>query len=170
MSPAVRIRQEADDDAQPVHRLLVEAFGGPAEADLVEALRVGGHVLEALVAEAEAEGEVIGHVLFTRLPILGPDTRLEAAALAPLAVTAEFRGQGIGAALVQAGLEACRGRGLDGVVVLGDPQYYGRFGFTAKAARRIEAPWSGPAFMALAFSSEVPLDGRAVYAAPFGPS
>lgn len=49
--------------------------------------------------------------------------------LAPLAVAPEAQGRGIGSALVRAGLKVCAEGGVDGVVVLGDPAYYGRFGF-----------------------------------------
>ena len=70
-------------------------------------------------------------------------------ALAPLAVLPEWQRRGIGAWLVELGLETLRGQGVPAAAVLGDPAYYGRFGFSATAASRIRSPFSGAAFQAL---------------------
>src|SRR5262249_9351273 len=74
---------------------------------------------------------------------------VEAAALAPLSVRPEHQKKGVGSALIQAGITACNARGLAGIVVLGHPKLYRRFGFSAAAARSLRAPFSGDAFMAL---------------------
>jgi len=67
-----------------------------------------------------------------------------------VAVAPEAQGRGIGAALCRAGIEAVRALGVEAVVVLGHPDYYPRFGFSAEAARRLASPYAGsPAFMAL---------------------
>src|SRR6185295_5905953 len=90
----------------------------------VDALRAAGRLTVSLVAEVD--GRVVGHVAFS--PVDVPSSRA-GEGLAPLAVAEDFRRQGIGAALVAAGLEACRAAGVGFVVVLGEPAYYGRFGF-----------------------------------------
>lgn len=69
--------------------------------------------------------------------------------LAPLAVRPDCQRQGIGMALTRAGLNACRLAAIEAVVVLGDPGYYSRLGFSAERASHIESRWSGEAFMAL---------------------
>ena len=143
----MRIRAEAPGDRDEISALLDLAFGGTEESGLVARLRAQGAVIVALVATEN--GRILGHVLFSELPIETGGKALRAGALAPLAVTPERQRQGIGAALVRAGLEACRERGVAAAIVLGDPDYYPRFGFSTAAARNLRAPFSGPAFMAL---------------------
>jgi putative acetyltransferase len=143
----MRIRKEIPADYVEISALLDLAFGGTEESGLVERLRAQGAVIAALVAIGN--GRVLGHVLFSELPIETDGKLLRAGALAPLAVTPERRRQGVGAALVRAGLEACRKHGVAAAIVLGDPDYYRRFGFSSEAARNLRAPFSGAAFMAL---------------------
>ena len=95
------------------------------------------------------KGQVLDHVLFSELSTETTAGTLRAAALAPLAVLPEHQRQGIGSALVRAGLAACRKRGVAALVILGHPDYYPRFGFSAAAARPLRAPFRGPAFMAM---------------------
>ena len=64
--------------------------------------------------------------------------------LAPLAVDEGWRRRGVGTALVRAGLDACRELDIDAVSVLGDPAYYGRFGFTPAAERGIDCEYDVP--------------------------
>ena len=82
----------------------------------------------------------------------------------------EYQNQGIGSALVMAGLGRCRELALDAVVVLGHPNYYPRFGFSAELAENLRAPFEGEAFMALDLRSGIldGCDGMVRYAPPFG--
>ncbi len=144
----IQIREEAAGDADQIAALLDMAFGGSDESRLVEGLRADGAVIAALVA-VEDDDRILGHILFSELPIETGGEPLRAAALAPLAVLPERQRQGIGSDLTRAGLDACREPGVAAVVVLGDPEYYPRFGFSPEAARNLRAPFSGPAFMAL---------------------
>ena len=76
---------------------------------------------------------------------------------------------GVGIALIEAGLEACRAKGVDAVIVLGHADYYPRFGFSAELARQVRAPFSGPSFMALELTPGVLSTERTVrYAPAFG--
>jgi putative acetyltransferase len=142
--PVIRLEKPADRAA--VRRVNEEAFGGTAEAAIVERLHSDRLVLVSLVAELHAS---VGHVLFSRLPILVGSHDRSAVALAPLAVAASVQRTGIGSALVRAGLARCRVRGERLVVVLGHPGYYPRFGFSGALAARLRAPFSGESFMAL---------------------
>lgn len=139
------ICEERPEDARAIRDLLVAAFQGDAEALLVERLRAEGAVIASLVA---VENGIVGHVMFSRLVVEG--SALRAAALAPLAVHPELQRRGIGSALVRAGLEACRAQDSEAVFVVGDPDYYRRFGFTPPAAQPFPSPYDGPAFQALA--------------------
>lgn len=166
MSTVVRTETTADYPAvRDVNRL---AFGGEDEARLVDALRVGGHVRTSFVAEED--GRLVGHILFSDLPIVTLYGTVEALALAPLAVVPSHQRRGIGSMLVGEGLQACRDAGHRVVVVLGHPEFYPRFGFSAKMAEPLRSPYSGPAFMAVEL---VPgalrgIEGEVRYPPPFG--
>lgn len=136
---ALAIREATADDHAAIDALLAGAFPSRQEADLVRALRANGDLALELVAEAF--GDVVGHAAFPRLV---SDAELRAAALAPLAVAASARERGVGAALVQQGLAALADRGVEWCLVLGDPAYYGRFGFSAEAAAGFATPYDGP--------------------------
>jgi putative acetyltransferase len=145
MSTVIRPETTADHPAiQEVNRL---AFGREDEARLVDALRDGGYTRLSLVADAE--GRVAGHILFSALPIVTPEGTVGALALAPLAVVPSHQRRGIGSMLVREGLRTCAGAGHPIVVVLGHPEFYTRFGFSAMLAGRLNSPYSGPAFMAV---------------------
>ncbi len=141
------IRPETSADIEAIREVNRLAFGGGEEADLVDRLRAERDVMASLVAEDD--GAVIGHILFSTLRIEGPAVRVNAAALAPMCVRPEWQGEGIGTALVERGLERCRERGMEAVIVLGHPEFYPRFGFRADLAAGLQAPFSGDAFMAL---------------------
>ena len=148
MSLHVFVRAEQGGDIPHIRDITAHAFGQRAEADLVDNLRRDGDSLVSLVAVADS-GELIGHILFSRLRIERAHRTTEAAALAPLSVRPEYQNQGVGSALVKAGIKACTARGVPGIIVVGDPKFYGRFGFSATIARSLHSPYAGDAFMAL---------------------
>ena len=169
MSVPVIIRVEQPGDIPHIRDIVAHAFGQRAEADLVDQLRADGDLLTSLVAVA-GSGELVGHILFSRLPIEGAHGRLtEAAALAPLAVRPEYQGKGVGSALTKAGIRACTARGVDAIIVVGDPKFYRRFGFSAAAASSLQSPYPGDAFMALELKpGALRAKGTVRYAAAFG--
>ena len=143
----VRIREELAADQEAIRQVNRAAFEGEDEAVLVDRLRSEGLFITSLVAE-EA-GEVAGHILFTKLPIKTDRGEVIAAGLAPMAVLPGLQRQGVGSKLVEDGLNACRERGYGIAIVLGHPEYYPRFGFTAALTRNLQSPFSGSdAFMA----------------------
>jgi putative acetyltransferase len=159
------VRPALPADHAAIRAVETAAFGRPDEADIVEAVRAEGAALVELVAEAG--GQIVGHILFSRMTVT-PGRFM--AGLAPVAVSPGVQGRGIGAALCHAGIEALRALGVQAVVVLGHPEYYPRFGFSAAAAANIASPYAGsPAFMAMELipgALAAPL--KADYPAAFG--
>jgi putative acetyltransferase len=141
------IRPEAPADHDAIRKVNRLAFGQKDEAKLVDALRDGGYARLSLVAEDE--DRIIGHILFSDLPIHMPDGVVDGLALAPMAVIPSHQRQGIGTALVRRGLRLCKEQGHKIVMVVGHIGYYPRFGFSAKLAEPLACPYSGPALMAL---------------------
>lgn len=133
------VRPEGPADHEQVAQVLAEAFGGPAEARLVELLRGSPAYVPELALVAEVDGAVVGHILFTVVDVGG----VPALALAPMAVAPAHQRRGIGSALVRAGLERAQARPEAAVIVLGHPDYYPRFGFRRAGAFGIEPPWPG---------------------------
>jgi putative acetyltransferase len=161
------IRDATPRDHAAIRAVNQHAFGQAEEADLVEQLRVDGDVVVELVEEGD--GALRGHILYSRLPIERGRETMQAAALAPVSVLPAFQRAGIGKALTQAGNARCAALGLSAIVVLGHPDYYPRFGFSARAAESLEAPFSGPAFMALELQpGALRAGGRVRYAKAFG--
>jgi putative acetyltransferase len=148
----VTIRAEAAEDEAAIRRVNEAAFGRKGEADLVEALRAAGQATLSLVAEAD--GAIVGHILFS--PVEVRQTGREAwraVALGPMAVLPGLQGQGIGSALVHAGLARCQAKGDVIVFVLGHPGFYGRLGFEPASHGGINSEYGGgDAFMVAALA------------------
>jgi putative acetyltransferase len=121
------VRPEKPEDVPAIRIVNLRAFGGAAEADLVDALRRNGKAVISLVAEDD--GRVVGHIFFSPVVIHSIGAGLAGVGLAPLAVIPEKQNQGIGSTLVEQGLRRCREGGHPYVVVLGHSDYYPRFGF-----------------------------------------
>ena len=127
-----------------------------------------GDALVSLVAESG--GALVGHVLFSRMDVEADGVSLPAAGLAPVSVVPARQGEGIGAALIRAGLDALRQQGIAMSFVLGHADYYARFGYSTDLGARFASPFAGPHFMAMMLDSnaEWPQGGRADYAPAFG--
>ena len=121
------VRPEKSEDVPAIRIVNEQAFGGTAEADLVDALRRNGKTAISLVAEDD--GHIVGHIFFSAVTIESKETGLTGIGLAPLAVIPERQNQGIGSMLMEHGLRRCRNEDHPFVVVLGHPNYYPRFGF-----------------------------------------
>jgi putative acetyltransferase len=158
------IRPERPEDAAGIDALLRAAFPGAAEADLVRRLRADGDLALSLVADEN--GTVIGQVAFVPVA-LDPDPGYRLWGLAPISVLPPRQGQGIGSALTKAGLDLAAAAGVGMVLVLGDQNYYGRFGFDTMLAERIDVVWAGPYFAGLTLIDVTPPRGKATYPAAF---
>lgn len=163
----MRISAETPAHHAGIGTLLKDAFGGPDEAALVEELRKDGAVIAALVAEDEAGVE--GYVLFAEINVEIAGSAIPAAALAPLAVRVDRRKKGLGAALVREGLDMCRAAQRSLIIVVGDPAYYRRFGFSHALAEGLHSPFSGPAMQLLELwpGARCRGTGHVVYPKPF---
>lgn len=165
-----RARAEDDEAIDSVIRAAFAGteFGHQGEAELVRMIDADGDVMVSLVAEQG--GAVVGHVLFSRMDIEADGIALSGAGLAPVSVAPDSQGQGIGDALIRAGLDALRAQGVAISFVLGHESYYPRFGYSSELAARFASPFAGPHFMAMMLDSDAawPLGGRADYASAFG--
>ncbi len=148
----IQIRDEEPADTFAVLALLAETFGGVGEARLVQNLRDDGDLAHSLVADAG--GAILGHVALSRLR-----SGQSALALAPLAVAPRAQRRGIAGQLIHAAI-ACSD--VDYLIVLGDPDFYSRFGFRPVAW---DSPYSGPCLQAL--GRDLPLRNKIVHAAAF---
>lgn len=159
----MEIREFDRSDADSVQRLLRAAFPGNEEAELLVRLRRDGDTVCELVAQSD--GEISGHICFSRL--ISP---AGCVALAPLAVHPAVQNRGIGSSLVRRGIEDIEAAGFDGIVLLGEPDYYRRFGFTVDAAAALESEYPKAYLQALQFGAVKPFaDGTPlVYPAAFG--
>ncbi|WP_138738352.1 GNAT family N-acetyltransferase [Pseudomonas sp. FSL W7-0098] len=160
------IRNEQSQDIEAISRLTEAAFrneeySSHTEHFIVNALRRTGQLSISLVA-AEHD-EILGHVAISPVNISSGVTGWYG--LGPISVRPDRQGKGIGSALMRAALQQLRQQGAAGCVVLGDPAYYGRFGF--KAHPGLELPDVPPEyFQALSFTGELPV-GVVKYAAAF---
>lgn len=161
---AVSVRPAETNDRETIRTVEQRAFGGPTEADLVERLVSDGAVVLELVAEIDER--IVGHVLFSRLAIESNAGPFAAVALAPLAVDPDFQGTGVGTALVAEGHRRLEKAGETLSVVLGDPAYYSRFGYSHDRAEQFSSDYQGEALQALAWE-DAPSTGRLVYPASF---
>jgi putative acetyltransferase len=149
-------------DVATIRSLIATAFkaaprSGGNEADIVDALRDSGALTTSLVAEDG--GEIVGHAAFSAVRINGHDVGWYG--LGPVAVRADKRRRGFGKALIISGLERIKNMGAKGCVVLGDPAYYGQFGFESDPNLRF-GNMPVAAFQRLPFSGQPP-NGVVVY-------
>jgi putative acetyltransferase len=160
----VNIRLERGEDAAAIRHVLVAAFSGNVEADLVEQLRRDGDLALAMVAENDG---IQGYVASPKLRIEDSEATHDAVGLAPLAVAPDAQKQGIGSALVREAHRRLVAQGCALSFVLGDPSYYARFGYDLALAAPFECAYAGPHFMALRFNDNAPKRGRVRYPAAF---
>ncbi|WP_111498108.1 GNAT family N-acetyltransferase [Marinobacter bohaiensis] len=126
----IKIRNERKGDVEPIHRVTVLAFQDAPHTDhtepfIVKALRRADALFLSKVAESD--GDVIGHVAIS--PVSVSDGSANWFGLGPISVLPEYQGKGIGSKLMENVLAGLKEQGAAGCVVLGDPGYYGRFGF-----------------------------------------
>lgn len=169
----MKIREERVEDYPAVYALIQEAFATAEhsdgnEQDLVVALRANKDAfLPDLSLVAEQEGEIVGHILFTKAQVAAEEVLV----LAPLSVKPSCQRQGIGQALIKEGHRIAREKGFGYSVVLGSADYYPKMGYVPAAQFGIQTPEGLPPenFMAIPLQSDAPmLNGPVTYAKEFG--
>ena len=154
------IRDEKESDWTAVYQINAAAFETCAEADLVETLRACVQPLISLVAEVDSA--VVGHIMFSPVSV-SADSRLRMMGLAPMAVVPAHQRQGIGSALVRAGLARCKAMACRAVVVLGHPEYYPRFGFSPASRFGLRCEYNVPDEVFMAMELEPGIFERCMY-------
>jgi len=146
----ITIRKEEERDYKKVYEVNRLAFQQENESKLIEKIRKGNNFVPDLSLVAKIDDEIVGHILFSRIKIVG-DSIFESLALAPMAVIPEFQKQGIGAELIKKGIDKAKELGFDSIIVLGHKEYYPKFGFKRASNWSIECPFEVPdeAFMAI---------------------
>lgn len=142
MRDDLTIRKDGPGDAAATELLHDAVFGLPTgaqtsrERERVRRLRVDADVIHELTFVAELDARVVGHVVCSRGALEGVPTVV----LGPLAVRASLQQQGIGAALIMAVVASADGLGESAILLSGDPEYFGFFGFVAATRAGIGLP------------------------------
>jgi putative acetyltransferase len=163
---AVAVRPEAPADVGAIFEATRAAFADEPHADgtepyIVDAVRAAGALTVSLVAILD--GRVVGHVAFS--PVTVSDGSVGWYALAPVSVVPELQRRGIGSTLIEEGLARLRALGAAGCVLVGDPGYYGRFGFRHRPGLASDYP--PRVFLALPLMDRVP-QARVTFHEAFG--
>ncbi len=161
------IRKEENSDFKRVYDLVKAAFetakhSDGTEQDLVERLRKSESFIPELSLVAQENGDVIGHILFTKISI---GERVEIA-LAPLSVCPKFQRKGVGKALILEGHKIAKDLGFTFSVVLGSEEYYPKFGYLPAINFGIKPPFDVPSenFMAINLKGDnTKIDGVVAY-------
>ncbi|MCR4530048.1 GNAT family N-acetyltransferase [Acinetobacter venetianus] len=162
----IQIRDEQDTDIQAIFDLTKEAFNDEehsshTEQFIVNALRATKQLTVSLVAETQ--GKIVGHIAFS--PVSISDGTTDWYGLGPISVIPEYQRKGIGSELMKEGLNRIKALNAKGCVLLGDPNYYGKFGFKADA-RLILKGVPAEYFQILAFTDHV-ASGYVIYSDAF---
>lgn len=140
---SIEIRESLPDDMAAIETLYPDAFPDEDLLPLVKELLKETPVILSLVAITRTS--VAGHAIFSTCSITGNTNKV--ALLGPLAVGTDYQRQGVGSALIRAGLQRLENDGVSTVFVLGDPAYYGRFGFARELdvmpPYRLPEEWGG---------------------------
>ena len=135
MKKNIIIRQTTEADYTPIYHLIKTAFETAEhtdgdEQDFAVGLRMGENYIPELDLVAEVDGQLAGHIMFTKTYVAQPDgSRFNTLMVAPLSVLIEFRNLGIGSKLMQEGFRLAAAMGYETAFLLGDPNYYQRFGY-----------------------------------------
>jgi len=160
------VRKEIPKDVDLISSVIGAAFETAAvssgtEAKIVEKLRSAGALMLSLVAERS--DTIVGHIAVSATTIGKQD---DWALIGPIAVLPQFQSQGIGSALMKEALQLLRSAGMNGAALVGDPAYYGRFGFRAWPGLKLHGV-PDEFVLALPFTDGVP-NGELAHHEAFG--
>lgn len=151
------IRTERPDDIDAIRKIVVAAFDSEAEGQLVDNIRRSENYIPELALVAELDGDIVGHVMISRVTIDDAGSRRTAHSLAPVAVAPGAQRRGIGGALVWAAIRSANEMGLPLILLEGSPTYYARFGFEHSVEYGIE--FDLPDWAPAEAAQVLPLDG-----------
>lgn len=135
MKTSFIVRQITEADYSTVYNLIKTAFETAEhrdgdEQDFAVNLRNGSNYIPELDLVAERDGELLGHIMFTKTYVTKPDgSRYNTLLVAPLSVLLEYRSRGVGTALMKEGIRIAQSMGYQSAFLIGDPNYYQRFGY-----------------------------------------
>ncbi|GLO63715.1 N-acetyltransferase [Vibrio sp. MACH09] len=167
----MNIRVETDSDSNKIETLIYRAFENhphhkpgakPTEHLIVSKLREAKALTLSLVCEDKTC--VVGHIAFSPIMINGEKSGWYG--LGPLSVIPERQGEGIGSALIREGLSQLKAQAIEGVVLLGEPSYYSRFGFISQPSLTL-ADVPAEYFLALSLTQTIPTGEVAFHTAFF---
>lgn len=138
----ITIRHEIPTDINDIHALEADAFGCRLQADIVDRLRDDGALWLSQVALVNER--IVGHAAYSLAEISQNSDKWRFPALGPIAVAPAKQRQGIGSALIRAGIEAVRDSGFGLLFLVGSPNYYPRFGFQPALPLGIGSDWVEP--------------------------
>ncbi|UAK24847.1 GNAT family N-acetyltransferase [Sphingomonas nostoxanthinifaciens] len=150
MDPAIAIRAERPEDGPTIGDIVRRAYAAVPHSDrrehlMIERLRESDAFIPALSLLAAVNGAGVGHVLLTRAHIQSERSSMPVLALAPLSVVPEWQSRGIGTRLVDAAHRQAAERGFGAIVLVGNADYYPRFGYRPLARYPIILPFDAPA-------------------------
>ena len=140
------IRQEKPSDYKTVFNLIEAAFKNEPYSDnkeqlLVEKLRGSDEFIPELSLVAELNGEIIGHILLTKIKIISENRSFESLALAPVSVKPKYQKKGVGGQLIIESHKRAKKLGYRSIVLLGHENYYPRFGYELASKYNIKIPF-----------------------------
>lgn len=139
----MKIRTETPKDYKAIYEINHLAFKQENESQLIGKLRASNSFIQELSLVAEEDGKIIGHILFSKIKIIGDQT-YESIALAPMSVHPDLQKKGIGSQLVTTGLQKVKEVGFEHVIVLGHKDYYPKFGFQKASDWNVRCPFEVP--------------------------
>ncbi len=146
------VRRERPEDISSVRIINKQVFGKPVEVDIVDKLRQT--CLKVLSLVAEHEGRIVGHIIFSPAQVKRGKRVIKGMGLVPMTVLLERQREGIGSQLITYGLKILQDQHCPFVIVLGNPDYYPRFGFKPTSKYGLKSQWPNipdEAFMVLIF-------------------
>lgn len=143
------IKQEKPSDYKAIAQIIEEAFRDEPYSDhneqlLVEKLRMSKDFIPELSLIAEQNGEIIGHILLTKIKIINKSKTFDSLALAPVSVKPGFQKKGIGGMLITESHKKAKILGHRSIVLLGHENYYPRFGYKLASNFGIKIPFDAP--------------------------
>lgn len=157
------IRRAQEPDYIQIDSMVSLAFGSTAEVDIIHRLKRDQDDIAGWVNIQK--GNMIGYLQFYKI---GMRDRTFAG-LGPACIHPDFQRKGYGKNLIEKGIEALKSEATYPLLfVLGHPEYYPRFGFSAQLGNQFIAPWSGPSFMAMPLQKDYPEDGTLIFPKAFG--